>query len=73
VDISLADCLACSGCITTAETVLISQQNHTEVLKVLQENNILRKVRILLYNYGLYPTITITIIFKNRMVENIDL
>lgn len=44
VDISLGDCLACSGCITTAETVLISQQNHAEVLKVLAENNALEKV-----------------------------
>nr|CAG4651788.1 EOG090X05AC [Triops cancriformis] len=35
--ISLSDCLACSGCITSAEGVLIGQQNHTEVLKLLQE------------------------------------
>lgn len=43
VDITLGDCLACSGCITTAESVLISQQNHTEVLRVLEENNMLEK------------------------------
>ncbi|CAG2173783.1 unnamed protein product [Oppiella nova] len=30
VEISLGDCLACSGCITSAETVLIEQQSHEE-------------------------------------------
>lgn len=35
VDISLTDCLACSGCITTAETVLINQQSHHEMLRII--------------------------------------
>lgn len=35
VDISLTDCLACSGCITTAETVLINQQSHHEMLRIV--------------------------------------
>lgn len=39
VEITLADCLACSGCITSAEGVLITQQSQEEVLKVLNENN----------------------------------
>lgn len=34
----MADCLACSGCITSAEGVLITQQSQEEVLKVLNEN-----------------------------------
>jgi iron only hydrogenase large subunit-like protein len=38
VEITLADCLACSGCITSAEGVLITQQSQEEVLKVLAEN-----------------------------------
>jgi iron only hydrogenase large subunit-like protein len=29
--ITLADCLACSGCITSAETVLIEQQSSAEL------------------------------------------
>ncbi|KAG9009617.1 Cytosolic Fe-S cluster assembly factor nar1 [Tulasnella sp. JGI-2019a] len=37
-EISLNDCLACSGCITSAETVLITMQSHVEVLNVLSEN-----------------------------------
>ncbi|XP_074512892.1 cytosolic Fe-S cluster assembly factor narfl isoform X1 [Sebastes fasciatus] len=36
--ISLNDCLACSGCITSAESVLIQQQSHEELLKVLLNN-----------------------------------
>ncbi|MEQ2223979.1 hypothetical protein ILYODFUR_002653 [Ilyodon furcidens] len=36
--ITLNDCLACSGCITSAESVLITQQSHEELLKVLQNN-----------------------------------
>lgn len=39
VEITLGDCLACSGCITSAEGVLITQQSQEEVLKVLNENN----------------------------------
>lgn len=35
--ITLADCLACSGCVTTAETILIQQQSHEEFLNRLQD------------------------------------
>ncbi|KAI0785647.1 iron hydrogenase [Abortiporus biennis] len=37
-EISLNDCLACSGCITSAESVLITLQSHTEVLNFLFQN-----------------------------------
>jgi iron only hydrogenase large subunit-like protein len=33
--ISLTDCLACSGCVTSAEAVLVSLQSHSEVLSAL--------------------------------------
>ncbi|KAJ2834674.1 Cytosolic Fe-S cluster assembly factor nar1 [Coemansia erecta] len=36
--ITLNDCLACSGCVTSAETVLITMQSHTELVSVLDEN-----------------------------------
>lgn len=39
VEITLGDCLACSGCITSAEGVLITQQSQEEVLRILNENN----------------------------------
>jgi len=34
--ISLSDCLACSGCITSAEEVLIAQHSHKELLNALE-------------------------------------
>lgn len=37
-DISLSDCLACSGCITSAESVLVQQQNYDELFKVINNN-----------------------------------
>ena len=42
--ITLNDCLACSGCITSAESVLITQQSQDELYRVLQENLCLEKV-----------------------------
>ncbi|KAH8410311.1 hypothetical protein KR009_011669 [Drosophila setifemur] len=39
VEITLQDCLACSGCITSAEGVLITQQSQDELIKVLQANS----------------------------------
>ncbi|ELT92002.1 hypothetical protein CAPTEDRAFT_150962 [Capitella teleta] len=36
--ISLTDCLACSGCVTSAESVLISEQSQEELYKVLSQN-----------------------------------
>lgn len=38
--VSLDDCLACSGCVTSAETVLITQQSHGELRKVLDANKV---------------------------------
>lgn len=35
--ISLTDCLACSGCITSAEEILVAQQSHKELISVLRK------------------------------------
>lgn len=40
--ISLTDCLACSGCVTSAEAVLVSLQSHSEVLSTLDTYKSLR-------------------------------
>lgn len=37
-EINLSDCLACSGCITSAETILVQQQNYDELFKVINDN-----------------------------------
>ncbi|XP_060642526.2 cytosolic iron-sulfur assembly component 3 [Anolis sagrei] len=39
--ITLNDCLACSGCVTSAESVLVAQQSHEELLRVLDANKTL--------------------------------
>lgn len=44
VEITLADCLACSGCITSAESVLITEQSQEELLRVFEENKRLKEV-----------------------------
>ena len=36
--VNLKDCLACSGCITSAETVLVTQQTHQQLYDVLTSN-----------------------------------
>ena len=37
--ITLADCLACSGCITSAESILIEQQSSAELRKIFASKN----------------------------------
>ena len=39
VTISLNDCLACSGCITSAESVLVSQQTYLQLYSALETNS----------------------------------
>ncbi|KAK3498329.1 cytosolic Fe-S cluster assembly factor nar-1 [Neurospora crassa] len=43
-EISLTDCLACSGCVTSAEAVLVSLQSHNEVLNMLDSAPALKLV-----------------------------
>lgn len=42
--ISLSDCLACSGCITSAEEVLVAQHSHKELLNSLKDPSNREKV-----------------------------
>ncbi|ODV76894.1 nuclear architecture related protein [Suhomyces tanzawaensis NRRL Y-17324] len=36
--ISLSDCLACSGCITSAEEILVAQHSHDELIRALTDS-----------------------------------
>ena len=47
VTITLNDCLACSGCVTSAETVLITQQSQHELYRVLSD---IKKAEVVLVN-----------------------
>jgi iron only hydrogenase large subunit-like protein len=37
--ITLSDCLACSGCVTSAESILVAQQSQQEVLEFIQKQH----------------------------------
>lgn len=39
IEISLDDCLACSGCLTSAEEIMLQQHNTDEIVKILQNKN----------------------------------
>ena len=55
--ITLNDCLACSGCVTSAESVLISEQSQEELYRVLARNTQVRpmynEAMLLRQNYRL--------------------
>lgn len=63
VEISLSDCLACSGCITSAESVLISQQSHEELLRVLTENTRAKQsgegARLIVLSLAIQPVLSL--------------
>ena len=64
--ITLADCLACSGCVTTAETMLIQQHSVEQVLKLLQDDGlcVLSFSRQSLASLSLFYKIPLIDIFK---------
>lgn len=49
--ITLNDCLACSGCITSAESVLITQQSHEELYRVLRHNKVIGTFHLFSCNF----------------------
>ncbi|KAK6356521.1 Cytosolic Fe-S cluster assembly factor nar1 [Orbilia javanica] len=57
--ISLTDCLACSGCVTSAEAVLVSLQSHQEVLTVLDSEDSAGPPTDLLQHVGAGETATV--------------
>lgn len=66
VEITLQDCLACSGCITSAEGVLITQQSQEELLKVLRENQTLKDTgdsdnegKIIVFTISIQPLLSL--------------
>ncbi|XP_060666480.1 probable cytosolic Fe-S cluster assembly factor GJ13047 [Drosophila nasuta] len=72
VEITLQDCLACSGCITSAEGVLITQQSQEELLKVLRENQTLKSAedsdseesRIIVFTISTQPLLSLAHRYK---------
>ncbi|XP_018334505.1 probable cytosolic Fe-S cluster assembly factor AGAP009023 [Agrilus planipennis] len=67
VEIALSDCLACSGCITSAESVLVDQQNQEELSKVFREKKILQKegrvseTRFIIVSLSVQPVLSLAV------------
>ncbi|PSN44495.1 putative cytosolic Fe-S cluster assembly factor [Blattella germanica] len=67
VEISLTDCLACSGCITSAESVLITQQSQEEMLRVFQEkqqlvrNGNLDDAKLIVVSLSVQPILSLAV------------
>jgi len=62
--ITLADCLACSGCITSAETVLIEQQSADQIYRIFQQKTEAIKegrpdAPFIVFSLGLQPLLSL--------------
>ncbi|KAL1494828.1 hypothetical protein ABEB36_010356 [Hypothenemus hampei] len=74
VEITLADCLACSGCITSAESVLVTQQSQEELLRVFEENkkmkleNKIDQLMFIVVSVSIQPILSLA--FKYNMTPN---
>ncbi|KAH9634806.1 hypothetical protein HF086_012220 [Spodoptera exigua] len=70
VEITLADCLACSGCITSAESVLVTKQSQEELLRVFSEKKytdnkgLSRDVGLIVVSLSPQPTLSLAARYK---------
>ncbi|CAG9585821.1 unnamed protein product [Danaus chrysippus] len=70
VEITLADCLACSGCITSAESVLITKQSQEELLRVFSERKytdsrgVTQDVSLIVISIAPQPLLSLAVRYK---------
>lgn len=70
VEITLADCLACSGCITSAESVLVTRQSQEELLRVFSERKytdnkgVTRNISLIVISVSPQPTLSLAARYK---------
>lgn len=75
VEISLSDCLACSGCITSAESVLVTQQSQEELLRVFRENKVLKEqgklaeTKLIVVSVSIQPILSLAVSFNLKPNE----
>ncbi|XP_065656211.1 cytosolic Fe-S cluster assembly factor narfl-like [Hydra vulgaris] len=62
-NITLNDCLACSGCITSAESVLIAEQSCLQLEKVLEDNLSLANKKIVVISMSPQSLVSIAVKF----------
>ncbi|CAH0554456.1 unnamed protein product [Brassicogethes aeneus] len=67
VEITLSDCLACSGCITSAESVLVTQQSQEELIRVFEENKALKlagktsEAKLIIVSISIQPILSLAV------------
>lgn len=75
VEITLADCLACSGCITSAESVLVTKQSQEELLRIFSERKYMDKngelidVKLVVISLSPQPTLSLAGRYKLSPTE----
>lgn len=69
--ISLADCLACSGCITSAEEVLVAQHSHDELIKALWDKRDNQTEKVFVASISHQSRASLATAY-NMSVDNID-
>jgi len=65
--ITLADCLACSGCITSAESILIEQQSNAQLLKIFKEkteNPLSETKPFIVFSLAIQPILSLSADYK---------
>jgi len=65
--ITLADCLACSGCITSAETILIEQQSNKQILEIFRqkkESTDPNTAPFIVFTLAIQPIISLSVKYK---------
>lgn len=72
----MADCLACSGCITSAESVLVSQQSQEELLRVFEEKKINEKnntnTKFIVVSLSIQPILSLAERYSMNSQETIE-
>lgn len=67
--ISLSDCLACTGCITSAEEILVAQHSHTQVLKALSDTSASGKVFIVSISHQVRASLATAFGINIQMID----
>lgn len=66
--ISLADCLACSGCVTSAEEVLVAQHSHDQLLKAITSS---QHEKVFVASVSHQTRSSLSVAF-NKTIEQVD-
>ncbi|OMH85027.1 Cytosolic Fe-S cluster assembly factor NARFL [Zancudomyces culisetae] len=69
-EINLSDCLACSGCITTAESVLVNHQSYIKVADLLLPKNSTKETNRVIFSLSPQSIVSIANKFPISLLPN---